>query len=172
MTGRMHKILLIALIFGFLIEAGLSQNSGDMKWWHEARFGMLIAWGLYSIPGRGEWILYQEHIPFADYARLADEFNPQSYNPAQWVALAKEAGMKYMVIVTRHHDGFCLFDSKVSDFTSVKTAAKRDLIGEFAAACHAGRGAGVAIGLASFRGAQQRGISPGGENHAPHCSAG
>jgi len=128
-----------------MVSAGLGQTDKDrMQWWHEARFGMFIHWGLYSIPAHGEWLLYQEHIPFDEYKRLADQFNPQSYHPAEWVALAKEAGMKYIVIVTRHHDGFCLFDSKVSEFTSVKTAAKRDLIAEFADACHK---AGMRLGL-------------------------
>lgn len=107
-----------------------------IKWWQEARFGMFIHWGLYSAPGRGEWLMYQEHIPFSEYALLADKFNPKNYNPKEWVALAKKAGMKYMVLTTRHHDGFCLFDSKASDFTAPKTGAKRDFIKEFADACH------------------------------------
>lgn len=140
-----RSLFILLLVCGFMVNIGVSQTSQDhMKWWHEARFGMLITWGLYSIPAHGEWIMYQEHIPFDEYKTLADQFNPQSYSPAEWVALAKEAGMKYIVIVTRHHDGFCLFDSKVSDFTSVKTAAKRDLIAEFAVACHA---AGMRMGL-------------------------
>jgi len=141
-----HRIFLtIFLLFGFFVNSGLSQQSKNhMAWWHEARFGMLITWGLYAIPAHGEWIMYQEHIPQEEYKILADQFNPQNYNPAEWVALAKEAGMKYMIIVTRHHDGFCLFDSKVTDFTSVKTSAKRDLIAEFADACHA---AGIRLGL-------------------------
>ncbi len=144
-TYKFLKFLNILLICTLLVNVGLGQTSEDhMEWWHEARFGMLITWGLYSIPAHGEWIMYQEHIPFDEYKILADQFNPNNYNPAEWVALAKEAGMKYMVITTRHHDGFCLFDSKVSDFTSVKTAAKRDLIAEFADACHA---AGMRLGL-------------------------
>ncbi len=112
------------------------QNHPDMGWWQEARFGMFIHWGVYSIPGRGEWLMYQEHVPFTEYANLADQFNPRDFNPRQWVAKAKEAGMKYVVLTTRHHDGFCLFDSKVSDFTSTKTGAKRDFVKEFADACH------------------------------------
>lgn len=105
---------------------------------------MFIHWGVYSILGRGEWNLYQEHIPFSEYALLADQFNPKQYNPKEWVAKAKEAGMKYIVLTTRHHDGFCLFDSKVSDFTVPKTGAKRDLIAEFATACH---DAGIRMGF-------------------------
>ncbi len=105
---------------------------------------MFIHWGVYAIPGRGEWIMYQEHIPVDEYATLANRFNPSAYDPAAWVAAAQDAGMKYMVLTTRHHDGFCLFDSKVSEFTSVKTAAKRDLVGEFVAAC---RSTGMRIGF-------------------------
>jgi len=97
---------------------------------------MFIHWGLYSIPGRGEWLLYQENIPLEEYSRLADEFVPEAYDPDLWVATARDAGMKYMVLTTRHHDGFCLFDSGASDFTAPKSACGRDLIAEFAEACH------------------------------------
>jgi len=107
-----------------------------MEWWNEARFGMFIHWGLYSILARGEWVLLVERIPLKEYAKLADRFKPpKSFTPESWVKLAKESGMKYMVLTTRHHDGFCLFDSKVSDFTSVKTAAKRDFVREYVDAC-------------------------------------
>jgi alpha-L-fucosidase len=105
---------------------------------------MFIHWGVYTIPERGEWIMYQEHIPADEYAALAEQFQPRKFNPREWVALAKAAGMKYIVITTRHHDGYCLFDSKVSDFTSVKTAAKRDFIAEFVEAC---REANMRIGF-------------------------
>jgi alpha-L-fucosidase len=107
-----------------------------MKWFTDARFGMFIHWGLYAIPERGEWVMYLEDIPNDEYAKLADEFNPQHYDPREWVALAQDAGMKYMVLTTRHHDGFCLYDSQVSDFTAPKTACGRDLIAEYADACH------------------------------------
>ncbi|OHB77220.1 MAG: hypothetical protein A2W31_00850 [Planctomycetes bacterium RBG_16_64_10] len=113
-------------------------------WWRHARFGMFIHWGVYAIPGRGEWIMYQEHIPFDEYAQLAGQFKPQHYDPTAWVALAQDAGMKYAVLTTRHHDGYCLFDSQVSEFTSTKTAAQRDFVAEFAAACHA---AGLRMGF-------------------------
>jgi len=88
--------------------------------------------------------MYQERIPKAEYARLAQKFKPIRYKADKWVALAQEAGMRYMVLTSRHHDGFSLFDSKVSDFTSVKAAAKRDLVGEYVDAC---RKAGMRIGL-------------------------
>ena len=121
-----------------------SQIPDHMRWFVDARFGMFIHWGLYAVPARGEWIMYSERIPYEEYARLADEFDPRHYNPHEWVALAQDAGMKYMVLTTRHHDGFCLFDSQVSDFTAPKTACGRDLIAEYADACHA---AGMPMGF-------------------------
>jgi len=114
------------------------------RWFKDARFGMFIHWGIYSIPARGTWLMYQENVPPEEYNKLASKFNPRKYNPDEWVALAKEAGMKYMVLTTRHHDGFSLFDSKVSEFTSAKTAAGRDLVREFVEAC---RRRGMKIGF-------------------------
>ena len=109
-----------------------------LRWWQEARFGMFIHWGVYSIPARGEWVMYQEHIPHEEYASLAQRFSPKKFDPDAWVQLAKDAGMRYMVLTSRHHDGYSLFDSQVSDFTAPKTAAGRDLIREYVEACHRG----------------------------------
>ena len=129
--------ILVALLIFSSASAGFSQTPDErIAWWQEARFGMFIHWGVYSGEGRGEWIMHQEHIPYAEYRQIAERFQPQEFNPAKWVALAKAAGMKYVVLTTRHHDGYCLFDSQVSDFTSVKIGPHRDLIKEFAAACH------------------------------------
>jgi alpha-L-fucosidase len=130
-------LLLSALLLG-MVPARAAESAAPperLDWWREAAFGMFIHWGVYTIPGRGEWIMYQEHIPAEEYAALAEQFQPRDFNPREWVALAKASGMKYVVITTRHHDGYCLFDSQVSDFTSVKTGAKRDFIAEFVAAC-------------------------------------
>lgn len=115
-----------------------------MKWFHEARFGMFIHWGLYAIPSRGEWVMHQEQIPVSEYFELAKQFNPSKFDAAKWVALAKEAGQKYMVLTTRHHDGFCLFDSQVSNYTAPKTAAKRDIVREYVEAARAG---GMKVGF-------------------------
>ena len=115
-----------------------------LEWFNEARFGMFIHWGLYSILGKGEWVRYHEEIPTEEYRALANQFNPQYYRPREWAALAKAAGMRYMVMTAKHHDGFCLFDSQFTDFTSVKTAAKRDFIREYVEAC---RAEGLAVGI-------------------------
>jgi alpha-L-fucosidase len=115
-----------------------------MKWFNQARFGIFVHWGLYAIPARGEWVMFSERISVDEYAKLADQFNPTRFDADEWAAIAKNAGAKYMVLTTRHHDGFCLWDSKVSDFTSVKTASKRDSVREFCDAC---RRAGLKVGL-------------------------
>ncbi|HOV69687.1 MAG TPA: alpha-L-fucosidase [Clostridia bacterium] len=101
------------------------------------RFGMFIHWGLYAIPARGEWVRSNEKISVAEYQQFFDEFNPVRYNPKAWVRLAKEAGMKYAVMTTKHHDGFCLFDSKYTDYKATNTKAGRDLIREYVEAFRA-----------------------------------
>ncbi|NLT74639.1 MAG: alpha-L-fucosidase [Chloroflexi bacterium] len=119
--------------------------SGDrLRWWADARYGMFVHWGLYAIPARGEWVMYQEHILPAEYARLADQFNPSGYDPDAWVRLAREAGMRYMVLTSRHHDGYSLFDSEVSSFSATKRAAGRDLLRAYVEACHRG---GMPVGF-------------------------
>lgn len=109
----------------------------NLAWFHEARFGMFIHWGVYALPARGEWVMHVERIPKEEYAPLAQQFSPHKYRPEEWVAVAQAAGMRYMVLTSRHHDGFSLFDSQVSDFTAPKTAAGRDLIAEYVEACRA-----------------------------------
>ena len=106
-----------------------AQRDARMAWWREARFGMFIHWGLYSIPagtwngkqvpGIGEWIMNRGTIPVADYKALASKFNPTAFNAHDIVALAKSAGMKYIVITAKHHDGFAMFDSKADPFNIV-----------------------------------------------------
>lgn len=101
------------------------------EWFLDARFGMFIHWGLYSIPARGEWVKSAEKIPTKVYDQYFEEFNPVRYNPKEWARLAKEAGMKYAVLTTKHHDGFCLFDSAYTDYKSTNTKCKRDLVKEY-----------------------------------------
>ncbi len=113
-------------------------------WYVNAKFGMLIHWGLYAIPARGEWVRSVEKISIEDYQKYFDEFNPTDYDPVYWAKLAKKAGIKYAVLTTKHHDGFCLFDSKYTDYKSTNTKAKRDLVREFVDAF---RAEGIKIGL-------------------------
>jgi len=86
-----------------------------MKWWHEAKFGMFIHWGLYSTLGRHEWVMENEGIPVAEYEKLAPKFKPVPNAARAWAQLARRAGMKYMVMTTKHHEGFCNFDTKLTD---------------------------------------------------------
>jgi len=122
------------------------QRDARMEWWREAKFGMFIHWGVYAVPagiyngkqigGIGEWIMNSGKIPCAVYQQYAKQFNPVKYNPDEWVKAAKTAGMKYIVITAKHHDGFTLFDSKASDWTVVKaTPYGKDLLKPLAAAC-------------------------------------
>jgi len=97
----------------------------------EDRFGMFIHWGLYAIPARGEWVRNQERISNEDYQPYFEEFDPVHYDPKKWAALAKQAGMKYAVMTSKHHDGFCLFDSQYTDYKATNTPAGRDLIREY-----------------------------------------
>ena len=115
-----------------------------MQWFLHDRFGMFIHFGLYAIPARGEWVRSNERISNEEYQKYFEEFNPVNYNPAEWARLAKEAGMKYAVMTAKHHDGFCLFDSKYTDYKSTNTKCKRDLIREYADAF---RAEGLKVGL-------------------------
>ncbi|MBS4220434.1 alpha-L-fucosidase [Bacillus sp. FJAT-49711] len=101
------------------------------KWFLDDRFGMFIHWGLYAIPARGEWVRSVERISNEDYEEYFEEFNPSHYNPREWARAAKEAGQKYAVLTTKHHDGFCLFDSKLTDYKATNTPANKDLIKEY-----------------------------------------
>ena len=115
-----------------------------LKWFHEARFGIYVHFGLYSLLERGEWTMYSERIAPQEYAKMAKDFLPETGCAKEWVETAKAAGAKYMVLTTRHHEGFCLFDSQYSDFTSVKHGCKRDIVREYV---EAARAAGMKVGL-------------------------
>jgi alpha-L-fucosidase len=110
-----------------------------LKWFREARFGMFIHWGLYAQLGRHEWVMNRERIPLAEYEKLAGTWKPGPWPARTWARLAREAGMRYMVMTTKHHEGFCLFDSKLTDYSAPKHGPKRDLVAEFVeAACAEG----------------------------------
>ena len=108
-----------------------------VAWFTQARFGMFIHWGLYAIPARGEWVRSVEEMPKEDYMPFFHQFNPVDFDPKQWARAAKEAGMKYVVLTAKHHDGFCLFDSQYTDFKSTNTKCGRDLVREYVDAVRA-----------------------------------
>ncbi len=107
-------------------------GKGDTSWFVKDRFGMFIHWGLYSMPARGdaEWIRNGEQITDEDYQKYFDHFNPDLFDPRAWAKAAREAGMKYFVITTKHHEGFCMWDTKYTEYKVTNTPAKRDLIRE------------------------------------------
>ena len=115
-----------------------------MQWWHEARFGMFVHWGLYAQLGRHEWVMNRERIPVAEYEKLADSWQPKERPARDWARLAKQAGMKYMVMTTKHHEGFCLWDTQQTDYNAVQRGPKRDLVREYVEAC---REFGLKIGF-------------------------
>jgi alpha-L-fucosidase len=178
---RLSQILIIAVTsLVALVAIGLaatqepaeSKEARDarMSWWREARFGMFIHWGVYSVPagtykgkqvGGGEWILRNSKIPLAEYKEFAKQFNPVKYDPEAWATLAEAAGMKYIVITAKHHDGFALFDSKASDWNVVKaTPYGKDLLAPLAAAA---RKHGLKFGL--YYSQAQDWTNPGGAKY-------
>jgi len=125
-------------------SGGDADREQRMKWWHEARFGMFIHWGLYSVLGRHEWAMENEGIPVAEYEQLARRFQPKPNAARDWAKLARQAGQKYMVMTTKHHEGFCLFDSKLTDYCAPKQGPGRDLVKEYV---EAARGEGMRVGF-------------------------
>lgn len=106
-----------------------------MGWWRDAKFGMFVHWGLYAIPADGEWHMRKNHLPMAEYKKFAPQFNPTKFNADEWASLAQDAGMKYMVLTTKHHDGFALFHSQASDYNIFDaTPFKRDPLKELSVA--------------------------------------
>jgi alpha-L-fucosidase len=114
------------------VEASRAER---MRWWREARFGMFVHWGLYSQLGRHEWVMNRERIPIKDYEPLAASWHPKEGAARDWARLAKQAGMKYMVMTTKHHEGFCLWDTRQTDYNAVQRGPGRDLVREFVDAC-------------------------------------
>jgi len=144
------------------------QHDARMKWWREAKFGMFIHWGVYAVPAGtyhgqeipriGEWIMFNARIPVAEYRASARRFNPTKYDPDAWARLAKEAGMRYMVITSKHHDGFALFKTRASDWNVIDaTPYGKDLIKPLA---EAARGQGLKFGL--YYSQSQDWVNPGG----------
>lgn len=132
------------------VDMGVAQQpAANMQWFANAKFGMFLHWGVYSVRAKGEWVLYEDKLPYAEYIMDAyphegPYFDAASYDPAAWAQLAKDAGMKYMVLTTRHHDGFALFDSKVPWAITSQQSLGRDLVAEYV---RAARKAGLHVGL-------------------------
>ena len=115
-----------------------------MAWWRESRFGMFIHWGLYSQLGRHEWAMNRERVPMAEYEKLAESWQVKEWPADEWARLAKESGMKYMVMTTKHHEGFCLWNTQQTPYNAVQMGPKRDLVAEYVEAC---RKHGLKIGF-------------------------
>ncbi len=116
-------------------ETERREREKRMRWWNQARFGMFIHWGLYSQLGRHEWVMNRERIPVEEYEKLADSWDPKPRPMREWARLAKKAGQKYMVMTTKHHEGFCLWDSDMTDYNAVERGPGRDLVQEYVDAC-------------------------------------
>jgi alpha-L-fucosidase len=114
-----------------------ADRAGRMRWWHEAKFGMFVHWGLYSVLGRHEWAMENEGIPIAEYEPLAKRFQPAPGSARAWARLARETGMRYMVMTTKHHEGFCQFDTNLTNYCATKQGPGRDLVKEYVAAARA-----------------------------------
>lgn len=127
-----------------MTNQNILDRTARTAWFNEARFGLFIHWGLYAIPARGEWVRSRERMPHETYLAYFNEFTAEHYDPKEWARVAKQAGMRYAVLTAKHHDGFCLWDTKLSDFKSTNTPAKRDLVREF---LDAFRAEGIKVGL-------------------------
>ncbi len=154
----LKSLVLLLTLFSYCCSvSGQDSLSADqrLQWWREARFGMFIHWGVYAVPAGefrghkidhiGEWIMNRGKIPVLEYQQFAQQFNPSLYDPETWVKAAKDAGMKYIVITAKHHDGFALFDSKASKWNIMDaTPYKKDLLKPLADAC---RKYGIKLGF-------------------------
>jgi alpha-L-fucosidase len=114
-----------------------TQKTDRMKWWTDARFGMFLHWGLYALPARHEWVKNAERMTNEQYQKYFNMFNPDMWDPHEWAKMAKAAGMKYVVLTAKHHEGFCLFDSKFTDYKATNTPYGKDLIKEYVEAFRA-----------------------------------
>ena len=115
--------------------SSLQVSPSGLRWFQDVRFGMFIHWSVYSLPARGEWVMHTERIPVAEYEKLVPQFNPYKFNAEEWVSIAADAGQKYMVITSRHHDGFSMYDTQLSDYKITRTPFGRDPLAELANVC-------------------------------------
>lgn len=120
---------------GYEKEFAINPRGAALQWFIDAKFGLFIHYGLYSLLGKGEWVQYHDRIPIAEYAKLKEQFTADRFDANVIAALAKDAGMKYITLVCKHCDSFCLWDTKTTEFNSMNSLAKRDLVAEMATAC-------------------------------------
>ena len=140
----MKKIFLLAFsfqLFALSIHAQTNyqptkQNLQAREWFADAKFGLFVHWGVFSVPGSGEWVMNNRNITVKNYTRLMDFFNPIAFDAHQWVSMAKNAGMKYITLITRHHDGFSMWNTKYSSFNIMNTPYKKDVVKMIADECH------------------------------------
>lgn len=138
-------LVLLALMMGGMAEERSEAQSGyqptkenleSRQWFQDAKFGLFVHWGVYSVLGKGEWVMNNDKIPFSEYEKLPPQFNPTEFDPAEWVSLVKAAGMKYITITSKHHDGFAMFDSKLTDWDIIdRTPYKKDVLKMLAEEC-------------------------------------
>ena len=149
------KRVFLFLLSGILVCQGVfsqkkiwneteEEKAERLSWWTDARFGMFIHWGLYALPARHEWVKKNERISDEEYQKYFEFFNPDLFNPAEWAKKAKAAGMKYAVITSKHHEGFCMFDSKYTDYDVMNTPYGKDIIKEW---IEAFRAEGLKVGF-------------------------
>ncbi|KQR71999.1 alpha-L-fucosidase [Pedobacter sp. Leaf176] len=137
----MKKLLLLGFVLLFFARLEAQEyvpsesNLKQRAWFSDARFGLFIHWGPFSIPGSGEWVMNERKVTVKNYSRLEKFFNPIDFDAAKWVSTAKNAGMKYITLITRHHDGFSMWDTKYSDFSIMNTPYKKDIVKMMADEC-------------------------------------
>jgi alpha-L-fucosidase len=149
---KTKTLLLVSMLSASLLQAqtkklfneSTAEKDKRISWWTDDRFGMFIHWGIYSVAARHEWVKHNEHMTDEQYQKYFDAFNPDLFDPVAWAKQARAAGMKYAVLTTKHHDGFCNFDSKYTDYKATNTPAHRDLVREYVDAF---RAQGLKIGF-------------------------
>jgi alpha-L-fucosidase len=152
MKTKALRLLILAIILSTTAQIAMAQLPKEtdaqkalrMRWWSDARFGMFIHWGLYALPARHEWVKNRERMTNEQYQKYFELFNPDLYNPKEWAKMAKAAGMKYVVLTAKHHEGFCLWDSKYTDYKATNTPYGKDLLKEYVKAF---RSEGLKVGF-------------------------
>ncbi|MFQ6096335.1 MAG: alpha-L-fucosidase [Armatimonadota bacterium] len=135
------RLVFVVLALGAVGPLSVSSATADSdrdrtQWWREAKFGMFVHWGVYALLGRGEWVMYREKIPIPVYEKLQPQFRPLRFDENEWVELAQSAGMRYITFTSKHHDGFCMFDSKLTHYSSMYAPCRKDFVRLLTRACH------------------------------------